>query len=440
MEQELFILSRKELKRASVLECVLAGSMSPSDAAESLGISNRQVRRLKARYMAEGAPGLIHGNRGRKPKHALPEEKKEEVLRLFEEKYYDTNFCHCSELLERNEGIVVSPASVGRILKASGRKTKHPHKRRPSKHRPRERRSQAGMLWQIDATPYEWLDSGSGRFALHAAVDDATGIVTGACFMPNECMEGHSETMRQGIERYGVPLALYSDKHTIFRSPNEKLSIDEELDGVAVPLSDFGKAMAELSIEHIKAATPQAKGRIERLWKTLQDRLPAELRLLGISNIKDANTVLPGLIDNYNARFSVKAAESANAHQTLGKDVNLDYVFTKRETRRVGCGSEIAYKNGVYVPLIGEPCPAARTIVEVRESFSGGIVIWHKGRVVKLRKVEKAERRVTIDEAKTTKTDRRHIPHTPPADHPWRGEGWYKKRVYDTEKTAATGV
>lgn len=435
MNRELLTLSRAELKRVSILERVLSGSMTCAEATESLGISLRHLRRLKAKYKAEGSEGLIHGNRGRKPGHALPEEVKLEVLRLFEEKYYDTNFCHCSELLGRFDNLTISPSSVERILKASGKKAKHPRKRRPKRHKLRDRRSQAGMLWQIDATPYEWLGAGFGKFALHASIDDADGKITGACFMQNECREGYSKTMRQGITRYGVPLALYSDKHSIFRSRNERLTLEEELDGIDIPLSNFGKAMKDLGIEHIKATTPQAKGRVERLWETLQDRLPAEMRLLGIDSIEDANAALPVLINDFNTHFGVLPAEGGNACQALDKSVNLDYVFTKRETRIVGSGSEISYKNSLYVPCAGEPNPETRTVVEVRETFSGEVLMWYKGQAVKVRKIGNAERLAgSKKETAASKPADQRTSRKPASNHPWRE---YGKRVAGTVRIAA---
>ena len=418
-------MSKNELKRVKVLERVLGGSMSNSEAAASLGVTGRQLRRLKNKYVTEGEQGLIHGNKDRKPKHALPEELKQEVIRLYKEKYYDSNFCHYSQLLQEHEEIELSPASVRRILKSTGKEAKRPQKRRPKKHQPRVRRKQAGMLWQIDATPYEWLGDAFGKFALHAAIDDATGIVVGASFTQNECMEGYSETMRHGIVRYGIPLALYSDKHTIFRSPGEKLTIDEELDGQELPLSNFGKALAELGIEHIKANTPQAKGRIERLWETLQDRLPVELRLLGIKDTEEANKVLPSLLEKHNRQYQVSAEESIDAYSQLNEGVNLEYVFAKRETRKVGSGNEISYKNRTYVPETGY-CLEARTTIEIRETFRGEVIAWSKGQAVRLRKIERAQR--VNQEAANEKVKETRKPYKPAANHPWKRGLWHEKQ------------
>jgi hypothetical protein len=283
------------------------------------------------------------------------------------------------------------------------------------------------MLWQIDATPYEWLGKDYGKFALQAAIDDATGIVIGAFFTPNECMEGYCEVMKQGIKRYGVPLSIYSDRHTIFRSPNEHLTVEEELAGQEMPLSNFGKAMAELSIGHIKATTPQAKGRIERLWETLQDRMPVELRLLGIGGIKEANEALPGLLKRHNERYGVIPAESVDAYRALEEGTRLDYVFAWRETRKVGSGCSIAYKNKIYVPKDETIRFETRTTVEVRETFSGELIIWHKGRAEELRNVERT-RRDTKQNTSNSKGETTCAPYKPAADHPWRRSSQHRKQ------------
>jgi transposase len=426
MNQERLTLSRDELKRIKVLERVLSGSMTYSEGAETLGVSSRQFRRLKTKYLKEGEPGLIHGNRGRKPKNIIPEGLRGRVVSLYEEKYYDSNFCHLSQLLGEHDGIEISPSSVGRILKLSGKVPKH-QRRQAKKHRPRERRAQAGMLWQIDATPYEWLGKDCGKFALQAAIDDATGIVTGAFFTPNECMEGYSEVMKQGIKRYGVPLSIYSDRHTIFRSPNDQLTVAEELAGQEIPLSNFGKAMEELSIGHIKATTPQAKGRIERLWETFQDRVPVELRLLGIRCIEEANGALPELLKRHNERYGVIPAGSVNAYRVLEEGTRLDYIFAWREIRKVGTGCSIAYKNKIYVPKDETVHFETRTTAEVRETFSGELIIWHKGRAVELRNVERAHRDMKQN-TPNSKGETACVPHKPAEDHPWRRSSLHGKQ------------
>lgn len=270
------------------------------------------------------------------------------------------------------------------------------------------------MLWQIDATPYAWLEERAPVFALHAAIDDATGIVVGGIFLPNECREGYARVMQQGILRYGIPLGLYSDRHTIFRSPNEKLTIEQEIAGETQPLSQFGMAMAELHIEHIKGLTPQAKGRIERLWLTLQDRLVIELRLLGVTTLEEANQALPDLLRKHNRKFAVKAKETESAYIPLDSGIKMNYVFSIRVRRQLGTGHTLSYRGKIYT--FATPTSyrfPAKTSVEVRETLSGEIAVWHKGEALLLRetcKPEKQEKK-KAEPAPTRK---------PAADHPWR--------------------
>lgn len=237
--------------------------------------------------------------------------------------------------------------------------------------------------------------------------------MVGARFTQNECYDGYVECVRQGIERYGLPEGLYSDRHTIFRSPNENLTIDQELDGVAVPLSNFGHALVDLGIRHIKATTPQAKGRIERLWKTLQDRLPAELRLLGVRSIDEANAALPALIADHNDRFAVEASDAASAYRQLDDGTDLDLVFARRQTRKVDAGCSVTYKGMIFAAEKSKRALTPRTTVEVRETRRGDVFAMHGDAVIKLRRIASQRRSMKLDEPRERKK------WTPPADHPW---------------------
>ena len=415
MGQETITLTRSELKKVKVLEKIMDGHMTNAEGAATLGLSERQIVRLKSKYQEGGPQALAHRNRGRKPKHAITDEVKDQVVQLYNVKYLGSNNCHFSELLEEHEALELSPSSVRRILLDRGIKMVKP-RRRSKSHQPRNRKPQAGMLWQIDATPYAWLEGRAPAFALHAAIDDATGTVIGAVFRPTECREGYSEVMKQGIMKYGVPLGLYSDRHTIFRSPNEKLTVEQELAGEAKPLSNFGKAMAELKIEHIKAITPQAKGRIERLWVTFQDRLVIELRLLGVATIEEANAVLPKLLEKHNRKFAVKPQDAESAYIELDPNVNLHHVFTVRDQRRLGSGNTISYNGMIYT--FAKPTLYrfnVKMTVEVRETISGEVLLWHQGLAIPLRRTEKPARKV-----ETTKKASSATPRKPAQGHPWR--------------------
>lgn len=430
MEQEKIILTKAELKKVLVVEKMIDGQMTNNEGAAVLGLTTRQVIRLKQIYQREGAEGLAHKNRGRKPKHALPEKVRAQVVELYSTKYQGSNNCHFAELLEEHESLKLSSSSVRRIL--LHKRVKHVKQRRRSKaHQPRRRKPQAGMLWQTDATSYAWLEDRAPAFTLHAAIDDATGIVVGAVFRPTECREGYSLVMQQGIKKYGLPLGLYSDRHTIFRSPNENLTLEQELAGQIKPLSHFGKAIAELHIEHIKAVTPQAKGRVERLWATLQDRLVIELRLLGVMTLEQANEALPRLLKKHNAKFAVKPQEAESAYLKFDKKlINLDHVFTVRELRQLGTGNTLSYKAKIYT--FAEPCAVrfdVKSIVEVRQTLSGQLLVWHNGQAFALKETQKSMRISETKKAEPAQTRK------PAASHPWR-KAWKQNQSQNTIKSS----
>jgi len=418
-------LTRAEWKKALVVEKILAGQMTNTEGAAALGLTRRQVIRLKNRYVNEGgAQALAHRNRGRKPKHALSEELKDHIAELYTTKYHGSNNCHFVELLEEHESLKLSAPSVRRILLSKGIKQAR-HRRRKKTHQPRQRKPQAGMLWQIDATPYAWLEDRAPSFTLHAAIDDATGTVVGALFRPTECREGYCLVMMQGIRKYGVPLGLYSDQHSIFQSPHESLTLEQELAGETKPLSDFGKAMAELGIEHIKARSPQAKGRIERLWVTFQDRLVIELRLLGVKTLEEANEVLPMLLEKHNRKFAVQPKQAESAYIKLDPSVKLEHVFTIRKYRKLGHGNTLSYNGKVYTfAKPGKIRFDAKTTVEVRETLAGEVLVWYKGQSIPLIETEKPIREPVTETKKAEPAQ----PRKPAANHPWR-LAWSPKQL-----------
>ena len=273
------------------MNSVLEKRCSLAEAAQLMGVSERHGWRLLAAYRQEGAAALAHGNRGHPPVHATSQEVKERVLALAHDPYAGFNYTHLSEVLAEHEGLYLSPATVGRILLAAGLKS--PRRRRPPKHRcRRERYPQEGMLLQVDGSRHDWLEGRGPYLNLLAAIDDATGTVPHALFRDAEDAQGYFLVLKETIQTKGIPLALYSDRHSIFqRSPQEPETLAEQLAGEREP-TQFGRALGELGIQSILALSPQAKGRIERLWGTLQDRLVAELRLAGADCLEQANQLL----------------------------------------------------------------------------------------------------------------------------------------------------
>ncbi len=416
MGQETITLKEEEMKKVLVVEKVIHHYLTVREAAELLEISPRQVLRLKKRYLKEGPQGMAHKNRGRKPVHAISDTVKEQVAELYRKTYHGCNNTHYAELLEERETIKLSTSTVRRILLEKGLKQNN-QRRRKKAHQPRDRKAQAGMLWQIDASPHAWLEDRGPNLTLHGAIDDATGQVVGAVFRLTETQEGYFTVMRQAIEAYGIPMGIYTDRHTIFRSPKEKLSLEQELAGETQPLSQFGKAMAELNITHIKAQTPEAKGRIERLWGTFQDRLIIELRLLGVSTLEEANRVLPELIAKHNAKFAVKPKEDSSAYRPVKEGLDLRYVLAVREMRQMGPGQTISYGNRLYtVADKDSPTIEPKTLVEVRQATTGEVVLFYQGRVIPLRQTEKPQRQ---SPPKTKKTGSAQ-PRKPAEGHPWK--------------------
>lgn len=330
----------REQKRAWVLNRVLAGQWTDEEAGIALGLSVRQIRRLKGAYEREGIAALIHKNRGRRPHHFLPDEVKARVLELARGRYAGCNDQHFSELLEELEKIKVSRPSVRRILRAAG--IPSPRKRRAPKHRSRrERMPQEGMLLQIDGSRHDWLEGRGPYLTLIGGVDDATGKVPYAIFREQEDAQGYFLLLEHIVRTLGRPIAVYRDGHGIFeRSTRGRLTLAEQLKGKPDP-TQFGRLLEELDIRSIPASSPQAKGRVERLWGTFQDRLVAELRLAEVSTLEEANQVLWEFLPRYNARFAVPAAQEGVAYRPLEPGVRIEQLFCFEYERTVAADNTV---------------------------------------------------------------------------------------------------
>jgi transposase len=305
-------LNSKEQKRVMVLNEVIAGRITGQEAAEVLGISLRQLRRLIATYRQEGVAGVAHGNRGRPPVNKLDPVKAGEIVRLARTDYLDFNDSHFTEELGEQHQIVVSIPTVRRLRREAGLGS--PRKRRAPRHRRRRQRyPQAGMLLQVDGSKHDWLEGRGPWLTLHAAIDDATNEVPWAVFREEEDATGYALLVHHISQTHGLPLALYADRHTIFQSPKE-VSLTEQLEGFE-PKTHLGRLLDDLDIGLIAARSPQAKGRVERLFQTLQDRLVKELRRNGCSDLAEANRVLHAYLPRFNKRFSKLPAEPGSAYR-----------------------------------------------------------------------------------------------------------------------------
>lgn len=340
-----YLLSQKQLNRYAILQQLVAGDLTIEQAAASLGLSKRQVIRLKKRFIEEGPDILIHKNTNRKPIHALDGDLSAKIVSLKQsELYRDANFLHFQELLARHENITISYSSLYSLLTKA--QVQSPKKRRRFKpHRRRKRKPQEGLLIQMDATPHEWFGTGE-KYALHGAIDDATGKIVGLYLTKNECLMGYWEVTRQIIRNHGIPVSLYTDRHAIFLStPAAKLTIEDQLAGKVINDTQFSRAMKELGITVIPARSPQAKGRVERLWETLQSRLPVEFKLAGIFTIDQANEFLLTYIPLFNQMFSVEPTNAISAFRPVSKKLNIDMVLCVKLTRSVDAGGVFSFYN-----------------------------------------------------------------------------------------------
>lgn len=378
-----YLMSQEQLKRYSVIDKSLDGMLTVKEASEHLGLSARQVIRLRKGVKEEGTAALIHKNQGRKSTRAIPDGTTKTIIELkTSDMYKDANFKHYQELLEREEGIKLSYAPIYKILTGAG--IQSPKKRRRFKpHRRRKRKAQEGLLIQMDATPFAWFGNGK-NYALQGAIDDATGELVGLYMTKNECLQGYFETIRQIILNFGIPISIYSDRHAIFLSTKAgKLTIEDELEGKICNDTQFGRAMKELGITIIPARSPQAKGRVEKLWDTLQSRLPVEFKIAGITTIDEANEFLKGYIPEFNKLFAVEPREAEPAFRPLAEDINLDNILCVKEKRKVDNGGVFSFygRHFKIEPKESQPTIPPHSKINVFVNSISGIRVEYKGRI-----------------------------------------------------------
>lgn len=412
-------MNAKEARRVYVMEQVLNGTITIRQAAEYLGLSERQVKRLKKGMKEKGVAALVHGNRGRTPKHAIPKNIRDIVAALATGLYKDASTEHMSELLALNQGIKISAKSIARILKERGITNPHSCKHR-RRRKSRDRAPKEGMLVQIDASPFKWLEDRGPELTLHGAIDDATGKVLGLYFRPTEGLQGYLKVLEQVVAKHGIPRSVYSDGHTIFFSPKkDKLTIEEQLAGKQVSLTQFGRAIDELGIIHIHARSPQAKGRIERLWETLQSRLTVELRIAGITTMEEANAFLEGFSDRFNARFAVNAQDPKPAYMPAPTQNILDTILCVKQQRTATNGSLISYQGQLYCLTDAKEHqvllpPKAK--IEVLLHLDNSVDALYQGHRYKLKPFSTPQPM----KQPSQKTKSKEKSHKPSPDHPWR--------------------
>ena len=368
-------MNQQEQARIQVLNSVLEYQLPITQAAEIMGVSERHTKRLLAAYRKVGPAALAHGNRGRRPHNAIPEVAAAAVVKLASNGYAGANHTHLTELLREREGIDLSRPTVRRILTKVG--IGSPRSRRSQQHRFRRRRMpQEGMLVQIDGSHHPWLEDRGPKLTLLIAVDDATGVVAQAVFRTTEDTRGYLVLLEGLIRQWGIPLALYSDRHAAFK-------YNARQKPVPVETTQFARVMRELGIQQIFALSPQAKGRVERMLETFQDRLVTELRLAGASNIDQAKEVLQEFLPKINARFAVAAEQPETAYRPVPDELSLAETICLKDTRKVARDNTVKYHWRVLQLLPGAERPSyAGLRVDVLERADGELLIRYQGEAV----------------------------------------------------------
>jgi len=439
-------MSTKEAPRPGLLRAAVKGKLTNREVAAALKLSVRQVRRLRRRYEQAGLRGLVHRLRGRPSNRRLPASLRERVQALMAAPYAGLNDCHLAEKLREREGLPVSISSVRRLRLELGRPAKH--RRRPPRYfRRREREARPGQRVLLDASEFAWLGSEEPLVTALAAQDDATGAILALTFRPHEDLHGYAVLLRQMFTACGLPLELYGDRFGAFVRNDDHWSLDEQLAGRQQP-TQLGQAFDELGIRYIPAGTPQAKGRIERLWRTLHDRLTAELRLAGIRSVEAALAFVPHFLEDFRARFAVAPRDPAPAWRPAPR--HLDRALCCRYHRVVARDATVSIPG--RLAQLPRGCCHHGTRVEIRELLDGRLLVLRDGRLLAQLPAppgpfslapRKAERRrrlaaLGINLQTDPRTNDHRAPHTttPPAlspkpaaprpprrpapNHPWR--------------------
>ena len=373
-------LTEREQTRLQVLNRMVAYQMATHEAAAILGLSERHTWRMLAAYRKEGAAALAHGNRGRRPRNAVAEETRRRVITLARTPYAGLNHTHLTEILAEREGVVLTRSTVRGILMSAGLPS--PRYRRPPRHRyRRQRMPQEGMLLQLDGSYHAWLEDRGPWLTLLVAVDDATGTVPYGLLREREDTHGYFMLMQGIITQHGIPLGVYTDRHSIFQSPGQRLQ--EDSGSLGSTPTQWGRALRELGVTQVFAHSPEAKGRVERANGTFQDRLVAELRLAGASTLVEANDVLSEFLPRYNTRFGVPAPQAGSAYRVPDAGLDIEGVLCLKERRRVAKDNTVQYHGRTLQLFPHADRPSYTGVrVEVQERLDGRLLVSHRGTVL----------------------------------------------------------
>lgn len=414
--EDIIMASQRELKRLHIVQKAIEGTLKQTEAAEILSLSIRQTGRIMIRVREEGPQGVVHRSRGRESNRRLPQEVKDQVLGQYRQHYMGFGPTLAQEKLFERDGICISDETLrGWLIEAELWKKK----RKGRQHRQwRPRKDRHGEMIQADGSHHDWFEGRGPACVFMGYIDDATGKVYGR-FYEYEGTLPAMDSFGRYVRKYGIPVSLYMDKHSTYKATGEP-SIEEQLNGTE-PMSEFGRAMKELGVELIHAHSPQAKGRVERLFNTLQDRLVKEMRLRGISSIAEANEFLKEYLPIYNRRFAKKAAHTENLHRPIPKGLNLHRVLCIKTERTVRNDYTIAHDRKLY--QIEEAVKTKKLMVE--EYTDGSMALWCRAQKVKFKQIEVKPQKPQ----KQSSGPGQRKASVPAKDHPWRGLFFVPKKM-----------
>jgi len=408
--KDILTMRREEVKRLQLVRKVLDGELKQVAISEAIGISDRQVRRIVKRVRLEGEIGIVHRLRGMESNRKYGDWFKERVIGIYRSKYEGFGPLLASEKLEEQEKIKLSDETLRKWLIEEGLWQK---KRGRRKHRMwRERKARLGEMVQMDGSHHDWFEGRGARCVLMGYIDDATGRVY-ARFCEYEGTIPVMESFRGYIRKHGIPASVYLDRHSTYKQTTGKLTIEEELEGKEL-LSEYERALKELSVKVIHANSPQAKGRVERLFRTFQDRVIKEMRLKWVKTIEEANTFLEEYLPVYNERFSVIAREKGDMHRKASRGMNLERILCIKTQRALRNDFTVAHNKKLYQVL--EETRAEKVTVE--ELLDGTLKIYHKDQKLRYKEIE--YRPYMPIKRKDKQYQQAGKPCIPPADHPWR--------------------
>lgn len=446
------LLTMDENQKYEIIKKLVDSNGNKKTAALKIGCSDRHISRLIKGYKEKGKSFFIHGNRGRKPAITLPADKRQLILDLYRTKYYDCNLTHYSELLEEHEQIIVSVSTISNILKENfilspkaNRSSKKAMKKQlkalksnaktkkevtsiqssildlEDSHPRRPRCAYFGEMLQMDASEHLWF--GDTKTQLHIAIDDATGAIVGAYFDRQETLNGYYNVLQQILVKYGVPYQFFTDKRTVFEyKKKHETSVEKDT------FTQFGYACKQLGIDIRTSSVPQAKGRVERAFGTLQSRLIVELRLKNISSIEEANEFLDHYVKKFNKRFALPVDNIKSVFETQPHDDKINLILAVLSSRKIDNGSCLKYNNKYYLPVNSQGIAVHHrkgTTAMVIKSFNGELYgcIGEQVYALEILPEHKLSSRA-FDLATLPKVPKKK--YIPPMSHPWKQASFEK--------------